>query len=188
MKETGGKSRYLILGMLAHTPLTGYNIRKWIETEYSHFWQASFGQIYPILKELVREGLVENAPEAADQNGRGQKAYQITEKGLAALSTWLQEEPEIEKLRYEILLKISFGEHTDPQVLLGHLDAFIARNEAALQGINSYMQMMADRPLQPETDHNYSRLTALCGRYHYTAMRDWAMEARNTIAKEVESQ
>lgn len=187
MKESGSKSRYLILGMLAHTPLTGYGIRKWIEAEYSHFWQASFGQIYPILKTLVRDGLAVSADGTRGANGRGQKAYRITEKGLEALSVWLSEEPEIEKLRYEILLKISFGEHTQPQVLLKHLDGFIRRNEAALHDITSYMHMMETRGSQPEADHSYSHLTALCGKYHYTAMRDWAIEARNIIMKGVET-
>lgn len=187
MKETGGKSRYLILGMLAHTELTGYNIRKWIEAEYSHFWQASFGQIYPILKELVREGLAESASGMADANGRGQKVYRITDKGLNALSGWLKEEPEIEKLRYEILLKISFGEHTDPQVLLTHLDRFIQRNEASLTEMTNNLERLEIHASRPSADHHYSRLTALCGKYHYAAMLHWALEAREIIQKEVET-
>ena len=43
--------------MLARMPQTGYSIKKWIEGEYSHFWQESFGQIYPTLKALVAERL-----------------------------------------------------------------------------------------------------------------------------------
>jgi PadR family transcriptional regulator AphA len=36
---------------------------------------------------------------------------------------------------------------------------------------------------QPQADHNYSRLTALCGAYHYSAMRDWALEAKQILSK-----
>lgn len=185
--ENESKSRYLILGMLAHTELTGYNIRKWIEAEYSRFWQASFGQIYPILKILVQEGLAEIAGNGIATNGRGQKLYRITDKGLKALSDWLAEEPDVEKLRYEILLKISFGKHTRPEVLLKHLDDFIRRNETALAEIKGMIAIMSKNPPVPESNHSYSRLTALCGIYHYAAMRDWALEARETILKEVES-
>ena len=188
MKETGGKSRYLILGMLAHTPLTGYNIRKWITHEYSHFWQASFGQIYPILKALVKDGLAERFGNTKGSNGRGQIVYCITEKGREALQAWLLEEPDVERLRYEILLKISFGDQTDPDVLLRHLDAFITRNEASLQEMNGYISMMRQHSEREEANHTYSKLTALCGVYHYSAMMDWAREAKEIIKKEVEFQ
>lgn len=187
MKETGGTSKYLILGMLSHTELTGYGIRKWIEAEYSHFWQASFGQIYPLLRELTREGLAAYAAQAPLANGRGQKAYRITDAGLKALGAWLLEEPEVEKLRYEILLKISFGEHTNPEVLLTHLRRFTERNEAALREMDGYIARFDRAGTKPEADHGYSRLTALCGKYHYAAMRDWALEAIDTIRKEVDS-
>lgn len=65
----------MTLGMLAQHPQIGYTIKKWIEKEYSHFWQESYGQI----------------------------VYSITSAGRRALSDWLRKEPEIEKLRYEIL-------------------------------------------------------------------------------------
>ena len=135
----------------------------------------------------MREGLAESADTGKAANGRGQKVYRITDKGLHALSDWLVEEPEVEKLRYEILLKISFGKHTRPEVLIKHLDDFIRRNETALAEITSIMEIMSKNPALPESDHSYSRLTALCGKYHYAAMRDWALEARESILKEVET-
>lgn len=183
MKETGGASRFLILGMLSHMPLTGYQIRKWIGHEYRYFWQASFGQIYPTLKELVNKGLAECAGAAKSTNGRGQIEYSITDAGRQALREWLHKKPEVEKLRYEILLKISFGDQTEPEVLLKHLDDFIRRNEAALKEMNDALALFDRFAGQPQADHNYSRLTALCGMYHYSAMRDWALEANQILSK-----
>lgn len=186
MKETGGTSKYVILGMLSHTPLTGYNIRKWITHEYSHFWQVSFGQIYPTLKDLVREGLAHSVGSGESANGRGQIVYAITDAGRKALKAWLQKEPDTEKLRYEILLKISFGDQTSPGVLVKHLDGFIRRQEAALSEMNEALAMFDTFGDQQEADHAYSRLTALCGVYHYSAMRDWALEAKKILSgKEV---
>lgn len=182
MKEDAGKSKYVILGMLARTSLTGYNMRKWIESEYSHFWQESFGQIYPTLKRLVAQGLAEKASDRKGVNGRGQIVYSITASGRDVLSEWLRKEPEIEKLRYEILLKISFGNHTQPDVLLGHIDDFIKRNEALLQNMNHYLQLFDSLEVQ-ERDTTYSRLTALCGKHLYSAMRDWAVEAKQIITE-----
>lgn len=178
MKE--GKSKYVLLGMLARMPLTGYSMRKWIESEYSYFWQASYGQIYPTLKELVAEGLAVCSTDAETANGRGQIEYAITDAGRQVLADWLRQEPEIEKIRYEILLKISFGEQTEPEVLLKHLDDFIRRNEKLAQETGGFVARLTDLEAQGQAC-TYSRLTAMCGVSLYTAMRDWAVEAKKII-------
>lgn len=179
MKENTGKSKYVVLGMLAHSPQTGYTIKKWIENEYSHFWQESFGQIYPTLKKLVAEGFAVSSAEST--NARGQIVYSITDAGREELSDWLCKEPEVEKLRYEILLKVSFGKNTDVAVLLGHLDNFANKNENLIKEMNSYIEKF-DQLKAQGTDCTYSQLTALCGVYIYTAMRDWAVKAKEIIS------
>jgi len=181
MKENTGRTKYVILGMLARMPLTGYTIKKWIGSEYSHFWQESYGQIYPTLKKLVAEGLAVSSEDRQTGNKRGQIVYSITEAGREILSAWLQEDPDIEKLRYEILLKVSFGESTEPAVLLRHLDHFISRNEKLIAEMNHYIDHISQMQ-QQDVDCSYSQLTALCGVHLYTAMRDWALEAQKIIA------
>lgn len=182
MKENTGVSKYVMLGMLARMPQTGYTIKKWIENEYSHFWQESFSQIYPTLKKLVAEGLAVSSESTQLANGRGQIVYSITDAGRKELSDWLREEPEIEKLRYEILLKVSFGENTEPEVLVGHLDNFIRRNEKLVNDMNDYIELF--EKLKGESiGCSYSQLTALCGVYLYSAMRDWAVDAKKRISE-----
>ncbi len=180
MKENTGKSKYVMLGMLARMPQTGYTIKKWIENEYSHFWQESYGQIYPTLKKMVAEGLAVTSNNTQTGNGRGQIVYNITDAGRKELSDWLREEPEIERIRYELLLKVSFGENTEPEVLLGHLDNFIRRNDKLVKEMNAYMELCGQFKEQ-DIDCSYSQLTALCGVYVYSAMRDWAVEAKKII-------
>jgi len=178
MKENTGKTKYVVLGMLARMPQTGYTIKKWIEQEYSHFWQESFGQIYPTLKKLVTEGFAVSSDNTETGSGRGQIVYSITDAGRKEL----RKEPEIEKLRYELLLKISFGENTEPEVLLGHLDDFIRRNEKLVKDMNDYIELF-DQLKEQGTDCTYSQLTALCGVYIYSAMKAWAIEAKKIISE-----
>lgn len=52
------RSRYAILGALTIRPMSGYDIRQFFAKSVSHFWDESYGQIYPILKGLHSEGLV----------------------------------------------------------------------------------------------------------------------------------
>lgn len=180
MKENTGKTKYIILGLLAHCPQTGYTIKKSIEYEHSHFWQESYGQIYPTLKQLVNEGLAESMEAADVSNGRGQKLYHITDAGKIVLNKWLSEAPDVEKLRYEILLKVSFGESTKPEVILEHLEEFIKRNEKNSHEMDSFLAYF-DNLGKSGDDHTYKELTALCGKYFYTAMKDWALEAKKII-------
>jgi DNA-binding PadR family transcriptional regulator len=180
MKENTGKSKYILLGLLAHNPLTGYGIKKSIEYEHSHFWQESYGQIYPTLKQLVEDGLAECIQNVGNANNRGQKLYRITEAGREVLKEWLSMAPEVERVRYELLLKVSFGESTQPEVILGHLEEFIKRNEKNIQEMEGFLQLF-DKLRASGDDHTYKELTSLSGKYLYTAMRDWALEAKKII-------
>ena len=48
----------VILGLLAHENLTGYDIKKQIDGAISFFWKGSFGSIYPALSDMEKQGLV----------------------------------------------------------------------------------------------------------------------------------
>ena len=41
------KTRYVILGLLLEGSLSGYDIKKIIDTRFSFFWSESYGQLYP---------------------------------------------------------------------------------------------------------------------------------------------
>ena len=47
----------VILGLLSHEELTGYEIKKRMDTTLKYFWSASYGSIYPALNDLVNRGL-----------------------------------------------------------------------------------------------------------------------------------
>ena len=49
------KIDYAILGLLSHEPMTGYEIKKRMDTTLKFFWRASYGSIYPGLSELVQD-------------------------------------------------------------------------------------------------------------------------------------
>lgn len=180
MSDQTGKTKYLLLGTMAKHPQTGYTIKKWIENEFSHFWQESFGQIYPTLKELVKDGLAESWESQEGSGKRTQIFYKITESGREELKKWLLEAPTVEKLRYEILLKVSFGADTEPKAILEHLAQFEKRNENLIREMDSFIDRFENLNAQGN-DYTSSELTALCGKYLYTAMKDWAQKAQKII-------
>ena len=53
------RTRFAVLGSLTLGDRSGYDLKREIERRMSAFWAESVGQIYPTLKHLQNEGLVE---------------------------------------------------------------------------------------------------------------------------------
>ncbi len=48
-----------LLGILSLRAMSGYDIRKFVRENIGYFWKESYGQIYPMLKRMAAEGLVD---------------------------------------------------------------------------------------------------------------------------------
>ncbi len=106
-KDAPGKTTTTeaLLGMLSLGAMSGYEIRQRIEVSIGNFWSESFGQIYPALAKLRRQGLVE-----VEETGRaGRKVYSLTPMGRERLAAWLAVMPVARVPRNEMLLKLFFG-------------------------------------------------------------------------------
>jgi len=138
MKQTD----YVILGLLSESPLTGYQIKRIIDIRFRFFWSESYGQIYPRLKSLQIQGLIEETDSTIKRN-RSQKTYQIKPEGLAALLHWLEQPVERESVRIELLLKMYFSHLITADTMVSHLRGFQEAHEKDLQLIQ-----MAERELK----------------------------------------
>jgi DNA-binding PadR family transcriptional regulator len=115
----------VILGMLAARPRSGYEIKRLVDSSARFFWAASYGQIYPELKRLEKEGLVTGTDSA--RGGRQRTVYKLTATGRKAARAWIEREPEVFELRDEGLLELFFAGSIDPG-----RTAEIARERAAM--------------------------------------------------------
>jgi PadR family transcriptional regulator, regulatory protein AphA len=110
----------VVLGMLKLGAQTGYDIKRIVEVSTRFFWGASYGQIYPELRRLAADGLVE--AEAAPRGGIARNVYRLTPKGERALRRWLtSDEALIFEYRDEALLKLFFADVLGPDELLAHV-------------------------------------------------------------------
>ncbi len=78
----------VILGLLAWSPRTGYEIKQITDRSTRFFWGASYGQIYPELRRLEAAGLVDSREEPRGRVPR--RIYSLTKEGRRALDTWLE--------------------------------------------------------------------------------------------------
>ena len=73
-------------------PLSGYGVKQKIAQTIDFMWSESYGQLYPELKRLAKDGLVRQVAERR-ANPRGRKTFAITSEGRRALAAWLRQPP-----------------------------------------------------------------------------------------------
>lgn len=120
--------------MLRDENLTGYEIKKVIDTRMSFFWQESYGQIYPELNSLAAAGFISEVPGQPPQEkeGRVRIRYRITEEGLAEFNYWMEENNEKDTVRSETLLKFFLASSDNTGALKRHLKNFRRHSEELL--------------------------------------------------------
>lgn len=107
----------VILGLLAMQPRSGYDIKAVVDRSTRFFWAASYGQIYPELRRLEADGLIDG--EDAPSGGRRRHVYTITPAGREALLEWLLGQTVTIELRDESLLRLFFADSLpDEQALM----------------------------------------------------------------------
>lgn len=168
------RTPWVVLGMLAYEPMTGYDLKNGIEATVGHFWQESYGQLYPTLHALHDEGLVSMTPDAT--GGRARNVYAITDRGHAALRSWLTDEAHATPVRNELLLKIFFASHAERDALRPHLEDALSRAREQ-QGVLRAVKAGIER--EPASDHQRFcwALTVDYGLRNADAVEAWARDA-----------
>ncbi|MAS32802.1 MAG: hypothetical protein CL610_02270 [Anaerolineaceae bacterium] len=125
--------RYLILGLLMEHPMSGYDIRKHVQTALGAVANASYGTLYPTLHKLLGEGAVE-VEEIPQQSRPAKKVYQITGEGRQVFLTWLKQSPSADdQTRREFLTKLYLAKYLSTDEVLRLLSVRRGHIEAAVQ-------------------------------------------------------
>jgi len=138
MKQS--KTLFALLGWLRHESLTGYDLKKRCEEYLGDFWYGSFGQIYPLLKEMMDAGLVTMREEEGVGGHPARKVYTITEKGIRRFEEWLGERAEPDLYRSEMMLKLFFGREAPPELLIEQISEFLETNRKQERELSHYLE------------------------------------------------
>jgi len=168
----------VILGLLSHKPMTGYEIKKQMDYSLRFFWGASYGSIYPTLNNLVKDGMI--VSKDISENGRDKIQYTITEKGSKHLKKWLILPVEKDELRYETLLKLFFGCENGVQETLHHIEVFENKTKKELAFLKM-MEAELEQIKDTEDAHIYYLLTVRFGVKTYEAYLSWCEEAKKCL-------
>ena len=158
--------------------MSGYEMRQMMERSTANFWTESYGQIYPALKRMVKDGLA--TVEEQQKDGRTKKVYKITGEGGRRLRAWLGVESRPQVRRNELLLKVFFGAQVVPAVVREHVEVLCG--EAELEKFEATVLRMemehARHPAMP-----YWRMAARCGILHAKATIAWCDETFAELEK-----
>lgn len=171
----------VILGLLSHEDLTGYEIKKRMDTSLKYFWGASYGSIYPALSDLVKRGLA--SKRDGSENNRNKIIYSITEEGRSYLKEWLLAPAERDELRYETLLKLFFGNEAGASQAVSHIEAFEDKIEKELPYLLGAAENLRNI-IEMDDTHKYYLLTVEFGIKTYQAYLEWCKEAKAMLDKE----
>ena len=150
----------VVLGLLAHGPRSGYDIKTVVDRSTRFFWAASYGQIYPELRRLERDGLVEG--EQAPRGGRDRRVYKLTRAGREALVEWLLGDTVTIELRDESLLRLFFAD------ALPHEQALLLL-EGRKRGHEEYLAVLHAIDARPGDDPEFVDLVLRWG----IAFNEW---------------
>ncbi len=167
----------VILGLLSHEDLTGYDIKKRMDGAISFFWNGSFGNIYPALKDMESQKLITKENDTV--GGREKITYHITSDGMKKLCEWLKEDQAINELRYETLLKLFFGGAEDKKVSIHNIEVFEEQVRKDLEMLKGYAKSLES--VLDDEDHLYFFLTATFGIESYEAYLKWCSKAKKML-------
>lgn len=162
------KTKYTILGLLNIGDMSGYQMKRAIEKYFVYFWNESWGQIYPTLKQLTRDELVE---VRCTEDSRKTKTYSITAKGRSLFQEYQLKTPDSINLRSELLLKIFLGRDTEPDVLIRHIENELYKREQIIQEQSKIVIDPSD--CSNKFDEQYWKYTLKFGEMYNRMIYDW---------------
>lgn len=174
-------TEFAILGLLAISPKTGYDIKRCAETTLAHFWNESYGNIYPLLRRLHQDGLTKKKAVASEK-GPEKIVYSITADGMSEFLEWLQQPVEPVSPKNTFLLKLFFGQFSNRESvvqLLQHYRDQISQMQTFLS------HKLREIRSQESTDPGfpYWELTMDCGLNSMKSITRWCDRSIEKLEK-----
>ena len=114
--------------MLTDGEASGYDLKKYFESSFGHFFAAGYGSIYPALASLAAKDLV--SCKCIPQEGKpDRKVYSITDAGREQLLSALEKPNPSHKIRSEFLATVCFAHLMQNEQIQTVLDNRVAEIE-----------------------------------------------------------
>jgi PadR family transcriptional regulator AphA len=153
--------RFALLASLSARPRTGYDLLQIFDSSVGNVWHAAHTQIYPELRRMEAEGLLESVEVPRGPRAH-KREYRMTERGFETLrelaSTPVEPAPEKDPYR----LKAAYLEWADPagaraqfELHRAHYERWLAEWEKQEREIAGGVDAVVNERLaaRPESEH-----------------------------------
>ena len=164
------------MGVLSIRPMTGYAVREAIRDVLGHFWNESFGQLYPTLASLHADGFVQRR----DGDRPGSSTYALTQAGHERLVRLLQRPDVPVPPRNGVMLRLFFGKALGPDACRTLIEQARAHAEHQL---STFQAIRAELATEDEyaAHRPYWLLTVAAGEHTARAALAWAEESLDAL-------
>ena len=168
---------YAILGILIQSAKSGYSIRKQFETTALGNYSSSQGTIYPALRRLEKNFLIEKRRDIIDDKSK----FFLTLAGKTKLTEWLLEplnKEDVEKRISLVLLKFAFMESlVHRKDVISFLESFRNHLIAVISDLRNYIN--ASKDFQPL----HGKLALNHGLTSYKSSLKWCKTTLTELSK-----
>ncbi len=152
--------------LLAVEPMTGYDLSKRFQSSVAHVWHAPDSQIYPELKRMEKDGLLQGHDVLWGQRGK-KREYHITNAGLEDFRSWMNDTLSYPPERDPVHLKAAYFEWAEPESaraqLLAHIENFTARRVDWVEKVDEILgdnNVILEKRLAQAPEEDWRRIRA----------------------------
>ena len=176
--------RFALLALLSVDAMTGYDLHKRFDSSVGHVWYAPDSQIYPELRKMESEGLVEGEDQLRGERGT-RRLYHVTPAGDEAFVSWMAAPLDYQRVRDPAHLRAAYLEAATAEdarrFLLDHITEWegeLEQWEGELTHIEALSNPMLVRRLEVTPEGERERTIA----YKRFAYEGLVERARGEIA------
>lgn len=185
--------RSALLGLLSAEPMSGYDLNRILDETFGYVWTAPHSQIYPALRQMENEGLIE--AEVQRTGERERRVYRVLDAGHTYLRQWAAEpvvytgERDTAHLKASMMHLLNFDECE--ALFRDHLNYFRQRLAiwgTRIEAIETGRSAILRARLKMTDPEDHAKLIAfkLCS-YEGSVMRaraeiEWAQRGLTTVA------
>lgn len=175
-KKKVNRTNMIILGILAHGPKNGYEIRQYAKFSTNLFWsEIKFGHIYPALQSLQEDDFIKIHEKTTSEKGKKSITYVITEKGVNRLNEWIQDKDSINNTKSETLAKLFFSsnEHIPLQIdRIEKMQSVMKENMEILLKQKTPLEEKIDSMGNPDSSLVFKLIVLEFGLQYFTGMKE----------------
>jgi DNA-binding PadR family transcriptional regulator len=167
---------YVVLGLVAGRPSSGYDLAAFAEGSIGQFFPLTRSHIYSELERLSQRGLLQ-ATEVEAERYATKRVYTITAQGVEVLRGWL-DDPGLppERQRNLFLVRVFFGDQVSPGRIAELLNSYEQAAHAWRDQLAELVDSLAARP-----ESTFRRATAMYGVEQMEARLRWLEQVRRLL-------